>query len=87
MVEVFSDRGVSETELPMPSLIAVGGVHHHLVRVQKRTSCGLIAEAGDVREVMHMCLLTGYGAGAVNPNMAFETIEDLKKDQTIEELK
>ncbi len=82
---VLSDRGVSETQVPMPSVMAMGGVHHHLVRAQKRTSCGLIAEAGDVREVMHVALLTGYGAGAVNPYLAFETIEDLKKHEIVVE--
>ena len=74
---VLSDRGVSKEMAPLPSLLVTGGVHHHLVRVQKRTSCGIIVETGEAREVMHMCLLTGYGAGAVNPYLAFETLEDL----------
>ncbi len=82
---VLSDRGVSETEAPIPSLLAVGGVHQYLVRAQKRTSCGLIVETGEAREVMHMCLLTGYGAGAVNPYLAFESIEDLKKHEMVVE--
>jgi glutamate synthase (NADPH/NADH) large chain len=82
---VLSDRGVSQTHVPMPSLIAVGGVHHHLVRKQKRTSCGLIVETGEAREVMHVCLLTGYGAGAVNPYLAFESIDELKKKELVVE--
>jgi glutamate synthase domain-containing protein 2/glutamate synthase domain-containing protein 1/glutamate synthase domain-containing protein 3 len=82
---VLSDRGVSQTHAPMPILLAVGGVHHHLVRRQKRNRCGLIAETGEAREVMHVCLLTGYGAGAVNPYLAFETIEGLKHNEIVVE--
>ncbi|MFP6596130.1 MAG: glutamate synthase central domain-containing protein, partial [Candidatus Hydrogenedentota bacterium] len=74
---ILSDRGVSETEAPMPILMATGGVHHHLVRIQKRSSAGIVCETGEAREVMHMCLLTGYGAGAVNPYLAFEIIDEL----------
>ena len=74
---ILSDRGVSETEAPMPILLATGGVHHHLVRIQKRSSVGLVCETGEAREVMHMCLLTGYGAGAINPYLAFEVIDEL----------
>ena len=82
---ILSDRGVSETEAPTPILLAVGGVHHHLVRQQKRTSCGIIVESGEAREVMHMCLLTGYGAGAVNPYLAYETIDELVARETVVE--
>ena len=82
---VLSDRGVSPELVPMPILLAVGGVHHHLVRARKRTACGIVVETGEAREVMHMCLLTGYGAGAVNPYLAFETIEDLKRNEIVVE--
>ncbi len=82
---VLSDRGVSETHVPMPILLAVGGVHHHLVRGQKRTACGIVVETGEAREVMHMCLLTGYGAGAVNPYLAYETIQELVRKEVIVE--
>jgi glutamate synthase (NADPH/NADH) large chain len=74
---VLSDRGVDADRAPIPSLLATAGVHHHLVREGTRTRCGLIVESGEAREAHHMALLLGYGAGAVNPYLAFETIEDL----------
>jgi glutamate synthase (NADPH/NADH) large chain len=74
---ILSDRGVTETLAPVPSLLATAAVHHHLVRRGERTRCGLVIESGDAREVHHMCLLIGYGAGAVNPWVAFETLDDL----------
>src|SRR5690606_32711534 len=74
---VLSDRNSDEVEAPIPSLLLTAAVHHHLVRTKQRTKVGLIVEAGDAREVHHMALLIGYGAGAVNPYLAFETIEDL----------
>ncbi|HOQ90080.1 MAG TPA: glutamate synthase central domain-containing protein, partial [Candidatus Hydrogenedentes bacterium] len=74
---VLSDRGVSRDQAALPALLATGGVHHHLVRKQKRTLCGIVVESGEPREVMHFCLLLGYGAGAVNPWLAFEVIEDM----------
>ncbi len=74
---VLSDRGVDAEHAPIPSLLATAGVHHHLVREGTRTRCGLIVESGEAREVHHMALLLGYGAGAINPYLAFETIEEL----------
>src|SRR5262249_34818070 len=74
---ILSDRGVTETLAPVPSLLATAAVHHRLVRRGERTRCGLVVETGDAREVHHMCLLIGYGAGAVNPWVAFETLDDL----------
>ena len=74
---VLSDRGVNDEQAPIPSLLATAGVHHHLVREGTRTKCALIVESGEAREVHHMALLLGYGAAAVNPYLAFETIEDL----------
>ncbi len=76
-VLILSDRGVDATHAPIPSLLATAGVHHHLVREGTRTKCGLLIETGDAREVHHVALLLGYGAGAVNPYLAFETLHDL----------
>jgi glutamate synthase (NADPH) large chain len=74
---VLSDRNADTVEAPIPSLLLTAAVHHHLVRTKQRTMAGLIVEAGDAREVHHMALLIGYGAGAINPYLAFESIEDL----------
>src|SRR6266581_3515649 len=62
---------------PIPSLLLTGAVHHHLIRERTRTRVGLVVEAGDVRETHHVALLIGYGAAAVNPYLAMETVEDL----------
>jgi glutamate synthase (ferredoxin) len=83
---ILSDRGVSETDAPIPSLLATAGVHHHLVRTGLRTRCALVIESGDAREVHHVALLMGYGAGAVNPYLAFETLADLVRQGTLEAL-
>ena len=74
---VLSDRNADAELAPIPSLLLTSAVHHHLVRTRQRTMCGLVVEAGDAREIHHMALLIGYGAGAINPYLAFETIEDL----------
>ena len=74
---VLSDRNADSIDAPIPSLLLTAAVHHHLVRTKQRTMAGLIVEAGDAREVHHMALLIGYGAGAINPYLAFESIEDL----------
>src|SRR5688572_30620250 len=76
-IVILSDRGVDRTHAAIPSLLATAAVHHHLVREGTRTRCALILETGDAREVHHVALLIGYGAGAVNPWVAFETIDDL----------
>ena len=73
---ILSDRGVDAGRAPIPSLLATAGVHHHLVREGTRTRCGLLIETGDAREVHHVALLLGFGAGAVNPYLAFETLHD-----------
>jgi glutamate synthase (ferredoxin) len=78
-VIVLSDRHIDASHVPIPSLLATAAVHHHLVREQTRTSAGLVIETGDVREVMHAALLIGYGAEAVNPYLAFETLHDLER--------
>jgi len=74
---VLSDRGVDADNAPIPTLLATAAVHHHLIREGTRTQCGLVIETGEAREAHHFCLLLGYGAGAINPYLAFETISDL----------
>jgi glutamate synthase (NADPH/NADH) large chain len=74
---VLSDRDSTADLAPIPSLLITAAVHHHLVRTKERTSTSLLVEAGDVREVHHAALLIGYGAAAINPYLAMETIEDL----------
>ena len=63
--------------MPIPSLLTVSAVHHHLIREGTRTKAGLVLESGDAREVHHFALLIGYGAGAVNPYLALATVRDL----------
>jgi glutamate synthase (NADPH/NADH) large chain len=77
---VLSDRHSTAELAPIPSLLMTGAVHHHLVREKTRTQVGLVVEAGDVREVHHVALLIGYGAAAVNPYLAMESVEDLARD-------
>ena len=77
---ILSDRGVNEELAPIPSLLAVSAVHHHLISVQKRVETALIVESGEIREVMHAALLLGYGASAINPYMAFAVLDDLVKN-------
>ncbi|MEO5653884.1 MAG: glutamate synthase large subunit [Marmoricola sp.] len=79
-VIVLSDRHSDAVNAPIPSLLMTAAVHHHLVRQKTRTQVGLIVEAGDVREVHHVALLIGYGAAAVNPYLAMESVEDLARD-------
>lgn len=76
---VLTDRGISESEAPIPSLLATSAVHHHLIEKQKRMQTALIIETAEAREVMHFALLSGYGASAVNPYLAFAVIDDLVK--------
>src|SRR4029077_13382250 len=76
-VIILSDRASDERMAPIPSLLAVAAVHHHLVRDRTRTHVGLVVESGDAREVHHMACLVGFGAAAINPYMAFESIEDM----------
>ncbi len=74
---VLSDRDSNREWAPIPSLLLTSAVHHHLIREKTRTKVGLVVETGDAREVHHMALLVGYGAGAINPYLAFESVEDL----------
>ncbi|GGD19010.1 glutamate synthase [Nocardioides daphniae] len=77
---VLSDRHSTADLAPIPSLLLTAAVHHHLVREKTRTQVGLVVEAADVREVHHVALLMGFGAGAVNPYLAMETVEDLARE-------
>ncbi|MGU3431421.1 glutamate synthase large subunit [Actinomycetes bacterium M1A6_2h] len=74
---IISDRDSDHTRAPIPSLLATSAVHHHLVRTKERTKVALVVESGDAREVHHLALLIGFGAAAVNPYLAMESIEDL----------
>ncbi|MGD0095473.1 MAG: glutamate synthase large subunit [Terracidiphilus sp.] len=76
---ILSDRGVDATYAPIPSLLAMAAVHNRLVKDKTRTQVALIIESGEPREVMHFALLIGYGASAINPYLAFETLHDLKR--------
>ena len=71
---VLSDRGMSRTRAPIPALLATSALHHHLIRDRRRTRVGLVVESGEPREVHHLALLVGYGAAAVNPYLALETV-------------
>ncbi len=77
---VLSDRGVSARQVAIPALLVVAGIHHHLIREGTRTHCGLVIETGEAREVHHFALLTGYGAGAINPYLAFATTRELQRE-------
>ncbi|GAA2921288.1 glutamate synthase large subunit [Streptomyces thioluteus] len=79
---VLSDRHSDAEHAPVPSLLLTSAIHHHLIRTKQRTRVGLLVEAGDVREVHHVALLIGYGAAAVNPYLAMESVEDLVRAGT-----
>jgi glutamate synthase (ferredoxin) len=74
---ILSDRGTNKDNAPIPSLLAVSGLHHHLIRKGTRTQVDLVLESGEPREVHHFCTLIGYGCGAINPYLAFETLDDM----------
>ena len=74
---ILSDRNITKTHAAIPVLLATAGVHHHLIREGSRTQCGLVIETGEVREVHHFAVLLGYGAAAINPYLAFETLLDM----------
>jgi glutamate synthase (ferredoxin) len=77
---ILSDRGVSPELAPIPALLATAGLHHHLIRTGTRGKTGLVLESGEPREVHHFALLIGYGCSAINPYLAYETIDDLIKE-------
>lgn len=78
---ILSDRGIGRYIAPIPSLLALSAVHHHLIKKKLRTAIDIIVEAGDVRDVMHAALMVGYGAKAVNPYMVYEIIRNLIEDK------
>ncbi|MEK6666462.1 MAG: glutamate synthase large subunit [candidate division NC10 bacterium] len=80
---ILSDRGVDKNLAPIPAVLATAGVHHHLVREGTRTRVGLIIESGEPREIHHAALLIGYGAGAINPYLAFETLDDMIRQELL----
>ncbi len=82
---IISDRGMNAEQAPIPSLLAIAGTHHHLVRNGRRMRIGLIIESGEPREVHHFCTLLGYGADAINPYLAFETLYDMIQQGIINE--
>jgi glutamate synthase (ferredoxin) len=77
---ILSDRDHGREQAPIPALLACGAVHHRLLREGSRTRVGLVVESGEPREVHHFCLLVGYGASAINPYLAFETVADMVKE-------
>jgi glutamate synthase domain-containing protein 2/glutamate synthase domain-containing protein 1/glutamate synthase domain-containing protein 3 len=83
---VLSDRGVDASHAPIPSLLATSAVHHHLIREGTRTRCGIVVESGEPREVMHFVLLIGYGAGAVNPYLAYATLIGMIRDGQLKDI-
>ena len=76
---ILSDRDINADNIAIPSLLATAGVHHHLIREGLRTSSGLVVETGEARRVHDFCLLAGYGAEAINPYLAFDTLSELTK--------
>ncbi|HBJ34600.1 MAG TPA: glutamate synthase subunit alpha, partial [Planctomycetaceae bacterium] len=80
---VLTDRAVGPDRVPVSSLMAIGAVHHHLVKQTKRTRVGLVIETGEAREVHHHCLLVGYGADAINPYLAFESLWQARRDNLL----
>jgi glutamate synthase domain-containing protein 2/glutamate synthase domain-containing protein 1/glutamate synthase domain-containing protein 3 len=79
-VLILSDRGISRDLAPIPALLAVSGLHHHLIREGTRTQIGLVLESGEPREVHHFSLLISYGCSAINPYLAFETLDDMIRE-------
>ena len=82
---ILSDRDISEKKAPVPSLLAVSAVHHHLIRRRKRMQIDIVVESAEPREVMHFALLFGYGASIINPYMSFAIIEKLVESRTIQQ--
>ena len=82
---ILSDRNVGPERVPIPALLAVAGVHHHLVREGTRLQAGLVLESGEPREVHHFATLIGYGASAINPYVMFESLDELVADGRLPE--
>ena len=81
---ILSDRGIDQDKAPIPSLLAVSAVHHHLIRTRKRMQIDIVVESAEPREVMHFALLFGYGASIINPYMCFAVIEKLVNEKAIQ---
>jgi glutamate synthase (ferredoxin) len=84
---ILSDRGINKENAPIPALLATSGLHHHLIREGTRTRVGLVLESGEPREVHHFSLLIGFGAGAINPYLAFETLDDMIHQGLLRDIK
>jgi glutamate synthase (ferredoxin) len=84
---ILSDRGVNRDLAPIPALLALSGLHHHLIRQGTRTQVGLVVESGEPREVHHFALLIGYGAGAVYPYLAYETLRDMIERRLLKDVR
>src|SRR5215472_11840036 len=80
---ILSDRATSADKVPIPALLATSAVHHHLIRQGLRTSTGIVVETGEAREVHHFCALAGYGAEAINPYLAFTTLEQIRVENEV----
>ncbi len=83
---ILSDRGIDAENAPLPALLAVSGLHHHLIRNGTRTRVGLVLESGEPREVHHFALLIGYGCSAINPYLAFETLDDMIRQGLLKDI-
>jgi glutamate synthase (NADPH/NADH) large chain len=84
---VLSDRDAGPTRMPLPALLAVGAVHHHLIRTRSRTKVGLVLETAEAREVHHFCTLLGYGVDAINPYLAYEALHALRDQGVVDKNK
>ena len=82
---ILSDRGIDRNRAAIPALLACAGLHHHLIHKGVRTRVGLVLESGEPREVHHFALLIGYGVGAINPYLAFETVEEMTRNGLLPE--
>ncbi|OJW27199.1 MAG: glutamate synthase subunit alpha [Rhodospirillales bacterium 69-11] len=82
---ILSDRAAGPDRIPVPSLLATAATHHHLIRQGLRMSTGLVVETGEAREVHHFCVLAGYGAEAINPYLAFETLEQIREQNGLQQ--
>ena len=85
-IVILSDRGINMQQAPIPALLAVAGLHHHLIRSGTRTRIGLILESGEPREVHHFAVLIGYGCTAINPYLAYESLDDLIRQKLLTDL-
>jgi glutamate synthase (NADPH/NADH) large chain len=84
---VLSDRAAGTDRMPLPALLAVGAVHHHLIRTRSRTKVGLVVESAEVREIHHFCTLLGYGVDAINPYLAYEALHALRDQGNVDKNK